>query len=89
VEARGEPEVGLGAVVLVAAGGEEDAVAGHGAGVVVAAFDLVPRVAAERVVAVVDGAGDGQPFLDHALPDHVAGDLIFEAVHALVEVAGE
>ncbi len=31
-------------------------------------------------------AGHGQALLDHALPDHVAGRLVLEAVHALVEV---
>ena len=36
----------------------------------------------------MDGARHGQALSEHTFPEHVAGGLVFEAVHALVEVAG-
>ena len=54
----------------------------------VAALDLVPGVAFGGVVAVVEEACDGEAFGHEAFGEHVAGDLVFEAVHALVEIPG-
>ena len=82
-----EGDEALWAVVLVSGDGDEDTVTGHGAGVMVAAFDFVVRISFGGVVAVVDGAGDGEALFDHAFGDHVGGDLIFESAHALVEIA--
>ena len=54
----------------------------------IAAFDFVPRIAARGVISIVHGARHGQTLLHQAFPDHVAGGLVFESVHALVEIAG-
>lgn len=76
IDAGCECEVSFGSVVIVAAGGQEDAVAGHGAAVVVGAFDFVVGITEQGIIAVVDGAGDGQAHLGEigigfALVDHV------------------
>lgn len=84
-----EADVALRAVVLEATGGEEDAVTGHGAGIVVAALDFVPGIAAERAVAIVNGANDGEAFEEHVFPEHVGGDLILVAGPGLEKIVGE
>ena len=51
----------------------------HRAGVVGAAFDVVPRIAARAVVAVAGGANDVEPLVDQAAHDHVRGRHVFDA----------
>ena len=54
----------------------------------VAAFDLVVGVAQAGAVAVMDRAGDGEALGEHALPEHVRGDLVLEPAHAFIKIHG-
>ena len=58
----------------------------HAAGVVGAAFDLVPGIAVEAAVPVPDGLDHGDALFDHALGDEQAGKGIFKAVHGFLGV---
>src|SRR5262249_61798601 len=87
VAGGGELPVVAGAVVAEAAERFEHRPAGHGAGVVVAALDLVVGVAAAAVVARAEGGNDLQPLVDHPFHDAVGGDLVFDPRPDLVAVA--
>ena len=68
--------------------GQVHPVAGHGTGVV------VPHSTSFHGFVAKDGSGRGssrdrQALGQHSLPQHVAGHLILEPVHAFVEVARE
>ena len=54
----------------------------------IAALDLIPRVASRGVITIMHRARDGETFERETFPNHVAGDLILEAGHALVEIHG-
>jgi len=51
----------------------------------IAALDFVPRIAVRCAVAVLHCARHRQTFEQHSFPNHVPGDLILKAVHALIE----
>src|SRR5436305_8636207 len=67
--------------------GQKRAIAGHAARVMIAAFHFIPGVTPGGMIAVVDRARYRQAFGDQSFPDHVSGDLVLEAIHALVKVA--
>src|SRR5271165_1017400 len=59
--------------------GTKQSITGHGAGVIVAAFVLIPRVANPSVVTAAQSSDDRQSFLNETLGDKVRGHLIFNA----------
>jgi len=73
-------------VVACAGEGLEEGVAGHGAGVPVAAFVFIEGVADASVVAVSCGAHDLETFGDVAEEDEVGGDLVFDAGPDLIGI---
>src|SRR5690606_28249444 len=75
-DARREADAASRAVVLEAAQRQEDAVRRHRPRVVLAALDLVERVALARGVPVVRGAGDDEPLLHQTVVDHLRGRLV-------------
>ena len=83
-----KPDVTLRAVILVTAGGKENAVDGHASGVMIAAFHFIPRVALGWMVAVVNRFGNREAFLHQPFRHHVGSCLVFKAGHALIKVHG-
>ncbi len=73
-------------VELEAGEGVEQRARGHRAGVVAAALELVPRVAALAVIASTHRRDAGHALLDQPVHDHVGGCRILESVHRLLRI---
>src|SRR3954447_16771215 len=68
------------------AGSNKYAVTSHRSRVMITTFDFVPWVATSGMVAIMNGSLHGQALLYHFLPNHVTGDLMFKAIHALIKI---
>ncbi len=75
-----------GQVVSVAGQSQQEAPAGQGAHVVVAALDFIPGIALDPVMAIPDRFHDFQPLVHHAFIDQVRGHLVLDARPYLVAV---
>lgn len=65
---------------------EQQRIGCHRTRIIAAALEFVPRISAFPVIPLTDRFYDGQPFLYEAFVNHMAGGLVFEAVHALVRI---
>ncbi len=61
---------------------------GHGASIVIAAFDVVVWIAFDAVVPFAHGFDQGEPLVDHSFVDAMSRHLVFDPGPDLVVIAG-
>src|SRR5437588_1477143 len=79
VDRGGEPQDLAVDITTEPAQGRNQRPAGHRSGIVVAAFDLIPRVAAIPVMAFACGCHESKPLFHTSFVAQVCGDLVFDA----------
>src|SRR5579872_654761 len=86
-DAGSKADLSLRAMIGKTAGADKGSIACHGSAIMIAALDLVERVASVSMVTIVDRPREDQRLLRHALRHHVRCYLVFEAAHALAEIS--
>lgn len=75
------------AVVIIIFQCQHHAPGGHGPGVVVAAFDLVPGIVLRGAISVIYPFYHRKPLFDHIVVDKAGCDLVFAACPNLIAIA--
>src|SRR6202012_2459413 len=86
LDPRRKPDLPFRTMIRKPAGTDKGPMARHRPAIMIAAFDLVKRIALIGMIPVMNGSRQDQRLFHHTLRHHMRRDLVLEPAHAFTEI---